>query len=561
MELSEQPRARRTVTGTVDIAACNIILCGGALNYTALPVSTNQSNAMIPINGKPVIGRILDDLLSKGIDCATVVVREHDVRTQTFLRRAYGTRMKLDIVRLREEGTILQSIRAGLSRGPCDGLVRIILGDTLIRDPFDSDEDFVYVGEVSDSRRWCVAFVESNGNIDDYADKQELSGAPYYALAGYYHLTHGGDLRMCVERSVANGEREISDVLRRYAAYHPLKARLVREWFDFGHIDNLVEARRQLLQPRFFNTMTINPVLNTITKVSHYTQKLHDELNWYRDLPEELKVLTPRIISTAEVDGNLHICQEFYGYPTLAELYTFGELGNDIWGSILRRVLGIHREFRRYSSQLDEAHLRSMYLDKTWQRIDALREQDDWWRSLLSQEAVTFNGARLHNIYTMRSRLDARGAEIAATAPISIIHGDFCFSNILFDLPNQIIRVIDPRGSFGRSGIYGDPRYDIAKLRHSVSELYDFIMADMFDFTQHDQGFTSQVYADGRRRVVAAEFDRLIVSAGYQLDEVKFIEGLLFVSMVPLHAGAPQRQKLLYLTGLTLLNEVLPCES
>jgi len=37
----------------------------------------------------------------------------------------------------------------------------------------------------------------------------------------------------------------------------------------------------------------------------------------------------------------------------------------------------------------------------------------------------------------------------------------------------------------------------------------------------------------------------------------QFIEGLLFISMLPLHHENPQRQKMMYLTGLTLLNEVL----
>jgi len=331
----------------------------------------------------------------------------------------------------------------------------------------------------------------------------------------------------------------------------------VKEWFDFGHIDNLVSARRRLLQPRYFNQLTINPVLNTITKVSQHTQKLEDELAWFANIPEELKVLTPRIITSEDAEGNVQVSQEYYGYPTLAELYTYGDLQPDIWLSILRHVLRIHGEFRRHTGHLDAKHIRTMYGEKTWQRLATLCAEDEQWKSLLERESITYNDRELHNIYQLTEGLNARAERLSGSAPVSVIHGDFCFSNILFDLNNQIVRLIDPRGSFGKSGVYGDARYDIAKLRHSVSGLYDYIMADMFEVRESDGEFTSQIYVDSKLSVVAGEFDRMVAALGYDINEIRFIEGLLFISMIPFHKGHRLRQQVLYLTGLELLNEVL----
>lgn len=139
----------------------------------------------------------------------------------------------------------------------------------------------------------------------------------------------------------------------------------------------------------------------------------------------------------------------------------------------------------------------------------------------------------------------------------TIVHGDYCFSNILFDINNQIIRLIDPRGSFGVKGSYGDPRYDMAKLRHSAHELYDFILADMFELRETEAGFEGEIYADNIASQVGDTLDKMILELGYDLDEIRFIEGLLFISMLPIHHGQPQRQKMMLLTGLSLLNEVL----
>ncbi len=534
-----------------------IILCGGRINYTNLPIATNTSNAMIPVNGKPVIGWILDDLMAKGIGGVTVVLREQDHRFQGFLQRAYVNRMDVAMALLHQEGTIVQSLLAGLRRSPTEGSVRVILGDTLIRDSYDGDRDFVYVGTVEDSRRWCLAFVAPDGRIIDYVDKQENVAGPCLALSGYYHFVDGGYLRSCVERSVAQGERELSDVLRRYGALRPIYARPVREWFDFGNIDNLVDARRRLLQSRFFNTLSINPVLNTITKCSEDNGKLRDELNWYLQVPDELKVLTPRIVSHREVEGRLEIVQEYYGYPTLAELYLYGDLHPDAWTSILRRILQIHREFRRYPGPVTKADLHAMYLEKTWRRLELLCDQDPMWRDLVKRPRIVFNGRPLRGLPELERQLQQRVTALAETSAGCVIHGDFCFPNILFDINNQIIRLIDPRGSFGRKGIFGDPRYDIAKLRHSVCGLYDYVVADMFDIQEGADGYTGTVYTDGTPRVVAAVFDRMVQEMGCDLDEIRLIEGLLFISMLPLHHDRPKRQQMMFLTGLSLLNEVL----
>jgi len=176
---------------------------------------------------------------------------------------------------------------------------------------------------------------------------------------------------------------------------------------------------------------------------------------------------------------------------------------------------------------------------------------------LLGRGELVFNGRSLRNVCGLKHNIQSAAKELVRSERVSVIHGDFCFSNILFDVNNQIIKLIDPRGSFGKKGIYGDPRYDIAKLRHSAYGLYDFILADMFQLEGGDGAFDGRIHANGTPKLVSVEFDRMIEQAGYDLKEIRFIEGLLFVSMVPLHAGYRRRQLMMYLTGVSLLNDVL----
>jgi len=532
-----------------------ILLCAGPLNVSNLPTGEKQSNAMIPVNGKPVIGWILDDLLAKGVSTATIVLRDEDERLRRFLRWAYTERMAIQTVPLTNPDTILNSLQAGLNPHPA-GPVRIVLGDTLIRDPFTGDGDFVYTGRVDDSRRWCLVVTGAGGVIHEYIDKQENVTESHLALAGYYHLQDGALLADCVADSLAAGRRELSSALRRYGEKRPILVRPVQDWFDFGHIDNLVHARRNLLRPRHFNSLSINPMFNTITKISEHGQKLENELNWYLQIPDELKVLTPRIVRHQQVNGRLQIVQEYYGYPSLAELFVYGDLHPDTWTSILRHVMRVHRAFREHTGRLPASALQEMYIDKTWDRLAQLPDQDPAWETLLAQETIDYNGRTLAGIPFLRESMNAYADQLVSSAQVSVIHGDFCFSNILFDVHHQIIRLIDPRGSFGQPGIFGDGRYDIAKLRHSVAGLYDFIVADMFRLERQGNAFQGWIYANGTPRQMRETLDCLIAAAGYDLRDICFIEGLLFISMLPLHSDTPRRQQMMFLTGLSRLNEV-----
>ena len=61
------------------------------------------------------------------------------------------------------------------------------------------------------------------------------------------------------------------------------------------------------------------------------------------------------------------------------------------------------------------------------------------------------------------------------------MHGDFGFSNILFNARAGRIKTLNPRGAWnGHASPYGDTRYDLAKLAGSVVGRYDQIIAGRY---------------------------------------------------------------------------------
>ncbi|MCZ6673475.1 MAG: hypothetical protein O7C75_11125, partial [Verrucomicrobia bacterium] len=434
-----------------------------------------------------------------------------------------------------------------------------LLGDTLILDPFDTEYDYVYVGTVHESKRWCLieTVAEHNNIVTRIIDKQNVQGESFQAITGFYYLSNYKLLKTCILEAIHSHKTELSSVLESYMNNYPIRAKQVQNWFDFGHIDNLILAKRRLLQTRYFNQLDIDPILNTIKKKSKNNQKLQDELFWYLSLPDDLKVLTPRIVSNKIHHGYVEIVQEYYGYATLAELYVYSDWSAGPWESIIKKLFFILREFRRYESILDKNDLHSMYISKTFSRLSLLSNSSRIWSDLISRRYIFCDNQKLSNIYDLHRQIIAYSCALSLKTKGYIIHGDFCFSNILYDVNSQIVRLVDPRGRFGKRSIYGDPRYDFAKLRQSIYGLYDFIMADLFEVTQESDSYYTQIYRNDKTKHIGDTFDRLLELEGFKLDEVKFLEGILFLSMVPLHKDQPNRQLMMYLTGLKLLNELL----
>jgi dTDP-glucose pyrophosphorylase len=545
-------------TPNIDNKHNTIILCGGGINFVNFPVDSNTNNSMIPVNGKPVISWILNDLLEKGTTSVILVLKENNNRLRNFIDRNYGHNLQVTYVPLTNSESIVYSLFEGLKEVDLQLQTRVILGDTLIRDCPPTHSDYIFIQEVNDSQRWCIADVAHNGTVTRYYDKEQHVPRPHFAVCGYYSFSNTGALIASTTSSYKSEKKQLSDVLIAYQQIHPITAIIAEQWFDFGNIDNLLKAKQQLLQSRFFNSLSIDPLLNTITKISDFDEKLRHELQWYKLLPTQLQVLTPRIISEEIINNRLHLVQEYYGYPTLSELFLYSDLDEDQWESIFLKLFALNSLFRVHSAASDAMDAANLYLTKNFARLETARNEP-YWNTLLQQPEIYYNGKKLKNFFVLENEVRDRLQHLAENSKCTIVHGDLCFSNVLYDTSNQIIRLIDPRGSFGKPGIYGDPRYDIAKLRHSVHGGYDYIVSDLFELQENNGYFEGALFKNENSLTLSRLFDNILQEYGYVLSDIKLIEAMLFISMVPLHKDKPQRQKMMYLIGLNQLNELI-CE-
>lgn len=137
----------------------------------------------------------------------------------------------------------------------------------------------------------------------------------------------------------------------------------------------------------------------------------------------------------------------------------------------------------------------------------------------------------------------------------SVIHGDLCLPNILIEEERKFLRLVDPRGKFGDFDIYGDWRYDLAKLLHSLEGKYDLIIEDMFTVKVCGTSIDYEMPCDFT--AVREIFFEVFKSQLQDLPALRLIEATLFLSMIPLHGNSLSRQQVMLARGVELFDAVL----
>ena len=195
--------------------------------------------------------------------------------------------------------------------------------------------------------------------------------------------------------------------------------------------------------------------------------------------------------------------------------------------------------------------MQEMLLKKTRSRIDKWNRKD-----IVLSDEVVIDGKKYLGINKCLEKLEKRIIRICNDSInyVSIVHGDPAFSNILFSPRNMIFKFIDPRGNFVIDTIYGDYRYDIAKLRHCYHGRYDEIINDLFTVDENEKGLKIKFFKQASNYSM---FDNIIDKNNISIDDIELIEGLLFISMISLHSDYPERQLAFFIQGIKILNKQL----
>jgi len=115
--------------------------------------------------------------------------------------------------------------------------------------------------------------------------------------------------------------------------------------------------------------------------MSENTEKLIDEIRWYKNIPDEISELTPKIVDS-EISDNPFLKLEYVGLPTLAEIWLYSEFSNDFWFKIIEKLFEILDKFNKYSENVTIQEYNSIYFEKTVERVNELINSDSLFKKI-----------------------------------------------------------------------------------------------------------------------------------------------------------------------------------
>lgn len=420
-----------------------------------------------------------------------------------------------------------------------DKKIRILHGDTYLPIIPDGD-DVLALASTQDYYNWEVESSDLNSES---------------VWCGYFSFSNSREL--IKNLTICRGD--FVKAVRMYAETTALKKSQSEQWFDLGHINTFYKTRAKITTQRSFNELTITDT--HVYKSGTPGFKIVAEGDWFAKLPIALKGFVPQLMGQGTEEDRPYYVLEFLYLAPLNELLVNGNNPVFFWRKVFKHLSAwLHA----CTANQDEAQLsyiassrNILFRDKTVNRLK------EFCRSMNFDimDSVIINGVKTPPIQTVMD--DCIRLALSKPCIPGILHGDLCFSNIMYDSRADAIKLIDPRAldSENNFTMYGDIAYDIAKLNHSILGLYDHIIAGAYRLDHLSTlNFHLEIFAEQRILLIQEAYLQDPLVSGLSPLEYMPLTVLLFLSMLPLHSDNKPRQLALFSNAFLLYNKFISSE-
>ena len=417
-----------------------IIVQAGGQGTRMESLTRNKPKALIPVDNLPM----LFHLFRKYPDKKFVVIGDYKFDVLEKYLKAFSDADYQLVHPVGRKGTCA-GLREALAAVPDGEPLALIWCDLILPPEYDFPEtDGNYVGVAKDFPcRWSYqdgTFAERPSSEHGVAgffllrDKSILSDVP----------EEGELVRFLAGRNINFLEQPLFGT-HEYGLYREYEKLPVRKCRPF----NQIERKGDVLVKRPLDAMG---------------EKLAErEAAWYRK------------ISLFRRDGDGVQIPQIYDYAPLTmsyvdgkNIYEYDDLPHDQKRILLEKIVSSLKALHAYDEiPSDRASYFEAYIGKTKERLKKVRNLVPF----ADQREIVINGRPCRNVFYFWDEIEK---EVARYFPKSfvLLHGDCTFSNLMLGRDGVPV-LIDPRGYFGNTELYGDAAYDWVKLYYSLSSNYD----------------------------------------------------------------------------------------
>lgn len=478
-------------------------------------LTKNKPKALVPVNNLPMIFHLFNQFPTKKF----IIIGDYK---KEVLKKYLEVFAKVDYKVVPAEGTgTCGGIKSAISRIPNDSSFALIWSDLIL------SKDFIfpktndnYVGISKDFEcRWSF---ENNGFIEKRSSEN--------GVAGFFIFNNKELLKKVPE----SGE------FVRWLGETNIKFKTLDLFgtCEFGTLEEYNKLTVDKCRP--FNKITIEK--DRLIKEPLDEQGIalaKKEINWYKKVFE-------------------------YGYKDIPKIYSFEPLtmecikGKNVYEYnnislsekklILNKLVkGLKKLHSLDSCNVDEESIMENYIDKTFDRINKIKELVPFAKN----KYITINGRKCRNVFFFEEELINKLNQIKVKS-FDLIHGDCTFSNILLKKDLSPI-LIDPRGYFGKTILYGDSNYDWAKLYYSLVGDYDQFNLKRFRLDINENNVILNIESNGWKELEDYYFSLIDVDK----NEIKLLHAVIWLSLTTYAWQDYDSICAAFYNGLFYLEEVL----
>lgn len=402
-------------------------------------LTKNKPKALVPVENLPM----LFHLFRKYPDKRFVIIADYKKEVLREYLDCFA-KVKYRVVDAHGTGTCA-GIKQALGLIPAGKSFMLVWSDLILPQSLELPKDFSDGGEadyIGISTTFPCRWSYTDGAFDE-------TGSTEHGVAGFFLFADKERLADVPE----SGEL-VRWMQQGQMKYKEISLAGTRE---FGLIEEYERLGQERCRP--FNRMTVTDDRVIKEGIDEQGRKLAvRECRWYDRAKGYDSTILPTVYNTQPLvmerirGKNIYECDLPYAEK------------KEILARLVTALKGLHNA---ETVPADAFSLKEAYFHKTFDRIAPVRDLIPF----ANQPVIRINGRNCRNVFMHKRELERRLEQLTCDA-FCFIHGDCTFSNMMLREDGTPV-LIDPRGYFGYTDLFGDPLYDWGKLYYSIVGNYD----------------------------------------------------------------------------------------
>jgi NDP-sugar pyrophosphorylase family protein/mannose-6-phosphate isomerase-like protein (cupin superfamily) len=524
----EFARADGKIEGEHQTPAVLILAAGLGTRLESLTKEINK--ALLPINNRAIISHIIDKFPKEYEFVVAIGYKGELVKEYCKLVFPNHKFTFVEIDNIDGEGS-----GPGYSALKCKEYLQrpfyITTCDCIIDSPIPHlDGNWLGVQPTSYPEKYSTILVDGE-NIVKYSNKSvEGYDLAFIGLAGIWDYKIFWEK---LEKSINNGE--LVSAFESPLEYPTFKIKKLK-WLDTGNLDDLNKSKQ------YFNDkpLSLQKDNNEITyREGNLFIKFTPEKSILQNRIERAKILNDFIPPNFNSVSNFI----YYNWKDGNTLYEMDDL------NLFRKFLNNFEKNLVEICNNSNKHTYEFYKLKTLKRFSKFIKKNGEKYYLHS---YNINGKQYPELESFFSFINYDSFN--SNPFYKLFHGDLQFDNIIYNSNENKFTYIDWRESFGGYTPAGDVYYDLAKLYGGCIIPYDKMKDENnINYIEGEYTIKYSYEVSNNLSLFKSEFENWVIQMGFDLNRVKFITGLIFLNMSPLHDE--KFSKMLWFKSIEMLYE------